>query len=211
MSKKPIIALALLVVAAGAGWYWKRTKTKNDNRINVAGKYAHPVNTDATLRITGVFSEPREDHKHLGTDFAVVPDTPIVAFASGKVVQVALQENGAGLHVVVEHPQFFADGATGWTKYFHLNRADVEIGQVVAVGDQLGLSGGDKKALLSDSDPTNDKNAGTSSGGHLHFEVARARYGGQIDPEKVLLSAGIDPQNPRQVVIPAPDAEQGVA
>lgn len=75
-----------------------------------------------------------------------------------------------GNAVVIKH----ANGT--YSQYAHLSRIDVKIGQVVATGQHIALSG----------------NTGNSSGPHLHFEIrTTANYGSAIDPASFLRAKGV--------------------
>lgn len=85
---------------------------------------------------------------HSGIDFQVPEGTPVLAVSDGIVLRsVALPDYGN--LVEIEH----RDGQT--TRYGHLQRSLVKVGQPVKRGEQIALSG----------------NTGRSVGAHLHFEV----------------------------------------
>jgi len=98
---------------------------------------------------------------HTGVEFIVPTGTPILAAAAGTVrvagddgtVAYGPQTNFYGNLVVVEHDT--SDGSALFTLYGHLSEVQVEVGQRVAAGDTLGLSG----------------ESGVADGPHLHFEV----------------------------------------
>ena len=75
-----------------------------------------------------------------GTDFAIAPNTPIGSVTDGRVVFVGPDPNhpqsSIGQIVQVQAP----DGSL--FHYQHLRASSVQVGQSVAVGDTLGLSGG---------------------------------------------------------------------
>lgn len=107
--------------------------------------------------ITGVFGEDRGSHNHKGIDYAVGIGTP-VKVARGGVIKYAGNMSGYGLTVDVDH------GAGYSTRYGHLSQIRVNIGQSVAAGETIALSG----------------NTGRSTGPHLHFELHK--NGSAIDP-----------------------------
>jgi len=72
---------------------------------------------------------------HLGTDFACPVGTPIVAAAPGVVLRVACELDRGGLKVCVDH------GEGLFTTHNHLARALVKVGDRVARGQVVGLSG----------------------------------------------------------------------
>ena len=72
---------------------------------------------------------------HNGTDFAVSPGTVVVAAAPARVVRVSSEFNRGGLKVVLDH------GHGVMTVSVHLGRALVRVGDVVARGEPVALSG----------------------------------------------------------------------
>jgi murein DD-endopeptidase MepM/ murein hydrolase activator NlpD len=85
---------------------------------------------------------------HKGQDIAAPTGTPINVTADGVVV-VAGWVRGYGNGIYVDH----GNGIT--TRYGHLSRIDVVVGQTVKRGEHLGLVG----------------STGRSTGPHLHYEV----------------------------------------
>jgi len=114
-----------------------------------------PVNTEpGTYRLSSGFgfrSDPflGISRRHTGMDFAFPAGNPIYVTGDGVVVKVAHERGGYGNHVEVDH------GFGYRTRYAHMSRIDVTLGQRVQRGDCLGLSG----------------NSGRSTGPHLHYEV----------------------------------------
>lgn len=86
--------------------------------------------------------------KHLGHDWAVNVGTKIVAAENGTVEKAYLSES-YGYNILINHNNGFQ------TRYAHMSRLYVTVGDVVKQGDVIGLSG----------------NTGDSTGPHLHFEV----------------------------------------
>ena len=87
---------------------------------------------------------------------------PILATANGKVVKKDFDTNGFGYYIDVQHGYGFK------TRYAHLQRQLVEVGQQVTQGEIIGTMG----------------NSGLSTGPHLHYEVM---IGTQlVDPIKFL-------------------------
>jgi murein DD-endopeptidase len=72
---------------------------------------------------------------HLGTDFACPVGTTIVAGAPGWVVRIANELDQGGLKVCLDH------GEGLFTTHNHLSRALVHVGERVARGQAVGLSG----------------------------------------------------------------------
>ncbi|WP_459868924.1 peptidoglycan DD-metalloendopeptidase family protein [Halomonas shantousis] len=115
------------------------------NRYPFAGSYrvSSPFNLRRHHPITGRISP------HRGTDFAMHTGTTVVAPADGRVVKAAFQAGGAGKYLVIQHDNGYK------TRYMHLSKTLVKVGQRVAMGDRIALSG----------------NTGGSTGPHLHYEV----------------------------------------
>ncbi|MEU3775832.1 LysM peptidoglycan-binding domain-containing M23 family metallopeptidase [Streptomyces sp. NPDC032472] len=106
---------------------------------------------------------------HTGVDFIASSGTTVKAVGAGTVVSAGW--GGAyGNQVVIRH----ADGK--YSQYGHLSQLSVSVGQTVAAGQQIGLSG----------------STGNSTGPHLHFEVRTGpSYGSDIDPLAYLRSKGV--------------------
>ena len=107
---------------------------------------------------------PRWGRMHSGHDWAGATGTPIHATADG-VVTFAGRQSGYGNLIKIRHEFGFE------TRYAHLSRIRVEVGQRVSLGDRIGDMG----------------NTGRSTGTHLHYEV---RVGGEaINPLKYIKAA----------------------
>ena len=101
---------------------------------------------------------------HQGQDIDAAYGTPVAVAASGKVT-IAGRQRGYGNVVYVDH------GSGLSTRYGHLSRIDVMVGQDITVGQMIGLVG----------------STGRSTGPHLHYEV---RINNQpVDPRKYLPGA----------------------
>jgi murein DD-endopeptidase MepM/ murein hydrolase activator NlpD len=121
--------------------------------------------------ITTYFGEigPLSPLGHTGVDIAAPMDTPIVAADDGEVLKAYSSDDGYGALVIIGH----AAGYETW--YAHLDSIDVDKGQQVKRGQEIGLMG----------------TTGISTGSHLHFEV---RQNGQLrDPLDFLHEAGLRP------------------
>lgn len=116
--------------------------------------------------MTGRFGDRRtyngkQQSQHYGLDLDAAKGTPVLASNDGLVV-MARDNYFAGLTVLLWH------GADVYSAYFHLSRADVKVGGVVARGERVGLSGA----------------SGRATGPHLHWGV---KVGGRwVDPESLL-------------------------
>ncbi|MBQ6953329.1 MAG: M23 family metallopeptidase [Bacteroidales bacterium] len=114
-----------------------------------------PMNTDpSTYRLSSPFGMRSDPilgigKRHTGMDFACPPGNPVYATGDGTVSLVKHERGGYGNHIEVDH------GFGYVTRYAHLSRTDVEVGQKVSRGDCLGLSG----------------RSGRITGPHLHYEV----------------------------------------
>ncbi len=85
---------------------------------------------------------------HGGIDMGAGWNAPIVAAGPGTVIYAGAK-SGYGRVVEVDHGQGFV------SRYAHLNKVLVKRGQVVSLGDKVGLMG----------------SSGRSTGPHLHYEV----------------------------------------
>lgn len=88
--------------------------------------------------------------KHEGIDINMPVGTPILAIADGVVIKSQKTSSGdAGIWVGLKHN-------SGWvSRYMHLSKASVEVGQPVRKGQAIGLSG----------------DTGLSSAPHLHLDL----------------------------------------
>lgn len=89
---------------------------------------------------------------HPGLDIWLPVGTPVLAMADGVAVRVQPTEDGdaGGIRVALRHPSGLV------SRYMHLSRADVAVGQHVRAGQVIGLSG--------------DTGVG-STGPHLHVDL----------------------------------------
>ena len=111
-------------------------------------------------RITSRYG-PRRGRSHQGLDIGLKTGDPIYATFDGKV-RVSKAAGDYGNLVVIRHNNGLE------TYYAHLSQRDVEVGDWVVAGQQIGLGG----------------STGRSTGPHLHYEV---RYKGQsFDPERII-------------------------
>ena len=135
------------------------------------GKWQAPLPTEGLVRSSpfGMRVHPitGATRMHEGTDFAAPEGMPLRSMSSGKVVHADVM-GGYGNLVIVDH----GGGIT--TRYAHMSRVDVKVGQKVKAGQRLGAVG----------------NTGQSSGAHLHLEV-RVREEA-VDPLPWLKDKGLD-------------------
>ncbi|MDJ0822454.1 MAG: DUF5930 domain-containing protein [Paracoccaceae bacterium] len=103
---------------------------------------------------------------HAGTDFAAPHGTPIYSTADGVVVS-AEWSSGYGRLIKIQH-EFGIE-----TRYAHLSKIRVKVGQRVSRGQRIGDMG----------------NTGRSTGTHLHYEV---RVGGKPVNPMIYIKAAND-------------------
>lgn len=96
---------------------------------------------------------------HKGTDFAAAVGTPIMATASGTVVE-SRRRGGNGNYVKIRHNNTYS------TQYLHMRKRKVKKGQYVKQGDIIGTVG----------------MTGNTSGPHVCYRFWK--YGKQVDPFK---------------------------
>lgn len=113
---------------------WPLDRRAVRGNIGAFGMRVHPIS--------------RAVRMHEGIDFSVPVGTPVVATGAG-VVSADRNRTGYGIQVLVDH------GFGYKTRYAHLSKAAVPIGQTVKRGQVIGYAG----------------NTGRSSGPHLHYEV----------------------------------------
>lgn len=129
--------------------------------------FAQPVK--ASVRQTSGFGYRRDPIRggtrlHSGMDWAGSYGTPIYATGDGVIVHAGWQ-SGYGRLIKIQHEFGIS------TRYAHLSRMNVRVGQRVSRGDQIGAMG----------------NSGRSTGTHLHYEV---RVGEQpVNPQNYIRAA----------------------
>ncbi len=118
-----------------------------------------------------IFTSPfgqRWGRLHAGQDYAAPVGTPLKSMSSGTVVGAGPM-SGYGVYIDIK----YWDGSV--SRYGHLTSVNASVGQQVAPGDVVALSG----------------NTGHSTGPHLHVEV-HPGGGAPIDPAGWLASRGIN-------------------
>ncbi|MGW2817936.1 M23 family metallopeptidase [Streptomyces sp. NPDC001415] len=138
-----------------------------------AASWVHPV-ARYTLSATFGLGGSMWASKHSGQDFAVPSGTSVAAVHGGTVVKAGPVGAGDGPAygnaIVIRH----ADNT--YSQYAHLSRIGVRVGQSVATGEHIALSG----------------NTGNSSGPHLHFEIRTTpHYGSAVNPVAFLRTVGV--------------------
>jgi len=119
----------------------------------------------SAFRYTSGFG-PRWGRMHYGTDMASSYGTPVYATADG-VVKFAGWSKGYGRLIKIQH-QFGIE-----TRFAHLAKIRVKVGQRVSRGDRIGDMG----------------NSGHSTGTHLHYEI---RENGKAVNAMKFIKAGRD-------------------
>lgn len=115
--------------------------------------FIHPV---PGAKISSMFAKyivKSRNRKHHGVDFAAPQGTPVYAASSGVVLNADMGSlsDAFGKVVLIEH------GDKLQSLSAHLSRIDVQIGDFVQAGQQIGLVG----------------KTGRATGPHLHFELWR--------------------------------------
>lgn len=148
-------------------------KTVTQQRGPVA--FVHPL---PGARISASFARyivKSRNRQHHGVDFAAPSGTPVFAASSGVVLSAdnsSLSE-AFGNAVLIEH----GDQLTSLSA--HLSRLDVQIGQWVEAGQQIGLVG----------------QTGRATGPHLHFELWRGSV-----PQDPIALLPLNPQERKQAL-----------
>ena len=129
--------------------------------------YAYTPNPNGTIRWPFPVAVPISDgfgyrvspcrgcsSDHQGLDMTAGNGAPIGVIADGVVVGVNSEDWSYGQHVIVEH---MINGARIQSWYAHMTTGSirVQLGQVLKVGDEIGLVG----------------STGASTGSHLHLEI----------------------------------------
>lgn len=125
------------------------------------GKHIRPC---ATSAVSDDFAKHKARGSALpGIDYLCGVGEKVWASQAGVITRAGRTPSANGKNVRIAHP----DGTTSY--YLHLSRLDVAVGQRVAAGQVIGLSG----------------NTGRSTGPHLHFSIAD-KNGVLVDPAKVI-------------------------
>ncbi len=131
------------VTAAQIGMAQTSTVTPSQTTPGVIGSRPIPSGWPVTGRIT---QEPHAGH--MAFDIAVPTGTPVKTTMDGKVVHAGWNDQGYGNLVIVENGAYR-------TYYAHLSSIPVSVGDQVAAGGVIGLSG----------------STGHSTGPHVHYEI----------------------------------------
>lgn len=117
-----------------------------------ADEYIWPLILLTEPVITSYYGERRPEYDgsgfHLGLDIQAETSTPVLA-SNGGVVSYVDRTNSYGIMIMLEH-----DGGVQ-TRYAHLDKAFVQVGDIIYQGQLIGTAG----------------NTGVSTSSHLHFEI----------------------------------------
>ena len=124
--------------------------TNNSFLIKPSSKRGSPFNQQRGVRNDGSIIY------HKGIDYRVSVGTNIVLLKPGEVTIASMNADpdGYGAAIYIKH----YDGV--YTRYGHLSKINVNVGDKLNVGDVIGKTGGAKGST----------GAGNSQGAHLHFE-----------------------------------------
>lgn len=109
----------------------------------------------------------RNRKMHKGNDYSRPVGTPISLIQSGTVTVANMNYDPGGWGALIEIKH--KDGSL--SRYAHVSKINVGVGQNVEAGQVIGNTGGEK----------GDAGSGNSTGPHLHFEYLPAGSG-QVDP-----------------------------
>jgi murein DD-endopeptidase MepM/ murein hydrolase activator NlpD len=122
---------------------------------------------------------------HTGIDFTAPQGTPIQATGNGKIVSVETNKSGYGNCVVIDH------GFGYISRYAHMYRIDVKVGEKVIRGQQIGLVG----------------STGTSTAPHCHYEIEK--NGLKVNPIHYVMD-GLTPEEYQELVKAAESSNQSL-
>jgi len=127
---------------------------KNKEKMILCVPAIQPINTKDLVRISSFYGIRRDPMRgvprmHTGIDFAGPIGTPIYSTGDGIVIEAGYSFNGYGNEVIVDH------GFGYKTRYAHLHKVNVKVGQRVKRAEMIATLG----------------SSGKSTGPHLHYEV----------------------------------------
>ncbi len=131
-----------------------RQQTPNAGSVSATGRFIWPTNGSITQKFSW---------NHPGIDIANRAAPQVLAADSGKIVGAGWDGTGYGNMIMIDHGNGYK------TRYGHLQKIYVSVGQTVNRGDAIGQMG----------------STGRSTGTHLHFEIYTPG-GNRINPLSVL-------------------------
>jgi len=160
--KKIISFVAIFMVIFTSGFVTVNAMTNNGlvnaiksifNKENITANYGervHPIT--------------KEKMKHSGVDLKGEVGDPVIVIEDGEVIEADFDIT-YGNYIKVKHE---VNGEVIYSKYGHLSKIDVKVGDLVNNGDKIGEVGA----------------TGMATGPHLHFEMQNAN-GESIDVNKM--------------------------
>ena len=136
-----------------------KTKKTGSSKLTSGATYSGAENSNFIVPISSKGITRGISRGHTGIDYRADTGTPVTAANNGTIIEITAGWSGGwGNSVVISH----GNGIT--TRYAHLSRSSVSVGQLVGQGAIIGYSG----------------STGFSTGPHLHFEARR--NGSVINP-----------------------------
>jgi len=160
--KRIISFVAIFIVIFTSGFVTVNAMTNNGlvnaiksifNKENITANYGeriHPIT--------------KEKMKHSGVDLKGAIGDPVTVVEDGEVVEADF-DTTYGNYIMVKHE---VNGEVIYSKYGHLSKIDVKVGDFVNNGDKIGEVGA----------------TGMATGPHLHFEMQNAN-GESMDVNKM--------------------------
>ena len=119
---------------------------------------SYSISSEFGMRLHPVYNERR---LHNGIDLSCNSGTKVIAADSGTVIESTNNGGNAGIYIAIQHKNGLI------TKYLHLSKRLVKVGDYVYAGQEIALSG----------------NTGISTGPHLHFTVIDIN-GNYVNPRR---------------------------